>query len=252
MRIARLQMHGCARDLLRPDRRDRPTTVEFELPTGLRDLIQSTGVPHVELGTVHVNGMVADYSARVDDGDVIEAWSRYPLSEPPEDPAFLLDVHLGRLAHYLRLFGFNTEYGTEAADADLAARSVATRRILLTRDRGLLMRSELQHASFIRATDPHEQIVEVLSRFALAGVGIPLTRCLACNGRLQPIPAREARPRVPGSIGGRHDQFSRCVACDRIYWKGSHHRRLRLLIDETLAGLQIARHSQSDHGPPGG
>ena len=244
MRTARLQIHGIARDLLRADRRETPAIIEFELPTGLRDLIQSTGVPHVELGEVHVNGIVADYTARVDDGDEIEAWSRYPLSEAPPDPAFLLDVHLGRLARYLRLFGFDTEYSPDATDADLATRSVANRRILLTRDRGLLMRSELEHGSFVRATEPHRQIIEVLIRFALADAGRPLTRCLECNGAFQPISALEARPHVPGRVGALHDQFTRCAGCDRIYWKGSHYRRLRRLVEETEADLDVAHHDR--------
>lgn len=237
MRSARLRIHGSAGDLLPFRNRNRPFHVWFELPRGLRDIIQSTGVPHVELGKVRINGVVVDYSARVDDGDEVEAWSRYPLSRPPADPAFLLDGHLGRLAHYLRLFGFDTEHDPRATDSGLARDLVDHRRVLLTRDRGLLMRRELRHASFVRATDPHRQITEILHRFALRAVANPLTRCLECNGRLRAISGADAAGDIPDLVGETHDEFSRCDSCGRTFWKGSHYRRLRHLIDQTMAEL---------------
>ena len=116
MRSATLQVHGSANELLSPDRRNQLSAVEFELPVGLRDLIQSTGIPIVELQAVSVNGRTAPISSRIEDGDTIEAWSRYPVEEPLEHPAFVADVHLRRLAHYLRLFGFDTAYQREAED----------------------------------------------------------------------------------------------------------------------------------------
>lgn len=238
MRSAWLQIHGAAGDLLAPERRQTPFQVQFELPSGLRDIVQSTGVPHVELGDVRLNGDVVEYSALVDDGDRIEAWSRYPLSEPPENPTFILDVHLGRLAHYLRLVGFDTGHDPDASDPALAARSVAEGRILLTRDRGLLMRAELEQASFIRATDPRVQFGEVLRRFALRDLVQPLTRCLVCNGELASADRREVECEVPSSVRKAHTDFSRCTSCRRVYWRGSHHTRMMALVEMTLAGLE--------------
>lgn len=235
MRRATLRILGSANDLLPLPRRDQPFGVEFELPTGLRDVIQSSGIPHVELGRVTVNGKPADWSARVDDGDMIEAWSRYPLAQPAPEPRFVLDVHLGRLAHYLRLFGFDTAHRSDAADPELVEQSVAESRILLTRDRGLLMRGTLAAGSFVRATDRHEQITEVLDRFALRAVTAPLTRCLACNGSLQQLSTTEAAPLVPASVAEAHTEFTTCPGCGRVFWKGSHYRRLLAIIDQAGA-----------------
>jgi len=235
MRTATVHIHGRAGDLLPAARREAGFAVQFELPCGLRDLLQSTGVPHVELGAVERNGMPVDYTAVVDDGDSVEAWSRYPLTTPPDDPTFVLDVHLGRLAHYLRLFGFDTRHHPVASDPDLAACSLAEHRILLTRDRGLLMRADLEQASFIRTADPRAQITEVIDRFALRGLVTPLTRCLVCNGLLQETSRVAVEGEVPSSVWEQHTDFKRCGSCLRVYWQGSHHARMMRLVEETLS-----------------
>lgn len=235
MRSATVRIHGSANDLLPPHRRDRPFVVEFELPIGLRDLIQSIGVPWVELSTASVNGTAAGPATRIDDHDLIEARSRYPLAEPPAEPGFLLDVHLGRLAHYLRLFGFDTAHSQDATDPELVERSIAESRVLLTRDRNLLMHGRLATGSFVRATDPRQQISEVAERFALGEIATPLTRCLACNGNLQELPAAEAAPLVPASVAQNHTEFTTCPDCGRVYWKGSHYQRLLAIIEEVGA-----------------
>ena len=97
------------------------------------------------------------------------------------------------------------------------------------------MRGALIDGSFVRATDPLRQIAEVADRFALTGAVTPLTRCLACNGSLQPISAAEATPLVPASIAETHSDFTTCPNCARVYWKGSHYHRLLALIDRVEA-----------------
>jgi uncharacterized protein with PIN domain len=235
MRTATLEVHGSANDLLPPHRRNRAFSVEFELPIGLRDLIQSTGVPHVELSRIVVNGQDSDWGTRIDDGDLVEARSRYPLAEPPTEASFVLDVHLGRLAHYLRLFGFDTAHRPDTTDPDLIRQSISGSRILLTRDRGLLMWGPLIEGSFVRETDPRQQIEEVVERFALSEVAKPLTRCLVCNGVLQQLSYADAAPLVPGSVAETHTDFTTCPDCGRVYWKGSHYQRLLAIIEEAGA-----------------
>jgi uncharacterized protein with PIN domain len=237
MRQATILVHGSANDLLPPGRRQHEFTISFELPAGVRDLIQATGIPHVELESVVRNGRPIDYTDRVDDGDQLLLFSKYPLSHPPESAAFILDVHLGRLAHYLRLFGIDTAHDPHTEDAELARRSVGENRILLTRDRHLLMRAELKWGSYVRSTDAREQIREVIGRFALRRLVRPLTRCLECNGVLEPADRLEARGRIPEGVWQRHQDLSRCASCNRTYWKGSHYSRMLRLVDETLAGV---------------
>jgi uncharacterized protein with PIN domain len=239
MRTARFWLSG---DLRYFEARDGGSAVPFELPVGLRDLVQSVGIPHVEVGSVSVDGEPAEWDQRIDDGAVIEVHSRYPLSSPPEEPKFVTDVHLARLARYLRLFGFDVVWDPDLDDPDLVGISLAEHRFLLTRDLGLLMRGRLRDGTYVRATDPREQILEILERFALRTVIAPFTRCLACNGLLEELPNSEAASRVPESVAKRHDRFTTCRDCGRVYWPGSHHDRMARIVQEVVASLTDEPH----------
>src|SRR5262249_7296465 len=126
-----------------------------------------------------VDGESVDFAYRVGDGDRI---SVYPVFEsldigslvrvrpqPLRETRFVLDVHLGKLAGYLRMLGFDTLYRNDYQDEELADISQRERRILLTRDRGLLKRRTVSHGYLLRETDPREQLAEVVRRFDLAG-----------------------------------------------------------------------------------
>jgi uncharacterized protein with PIN domain len=231
MRRARLVVHGALRDLLPEARRHGSFDVEFELPVGLRDLIQSVGIPHVEVARVTIDGVAADWRHVVHDADDIEAHPRYPLAESPAEPRFVLDAHLGKLASYLRLVGLDAAYDPARDDPALVDQSNREERALLTRDRGLLMHASLQRGSFVRSTAPLGQAAEVVGRFALRGLLDPFSRCTVCNGVLVDAAAGEVAGRVPASVVESHSGFRRCPGCERIYWQGSHHRRLRRIVE---------------------
>lgn len=221
------------------DHLDRASTggtvhVTLELPAGLRDIVQSLGIPHVECREVSVNGRRSTWRHTVAEGDEIVLSSRYPLVTPPPDPRFLLDDHLGKLARHVRLLGLDAEHETGADDADLARRSVAESRTLLTRDRGLLMRAVLRDGRFIRAVDPRQQAIEVMRSFALTTVVAPLTRCLECNTMLVAATLEEIADRVPASTAARQDRFQRCPGCRRAYWEGTHTDQLRARARDIL------------------
>lgn len=224
-RRAWLRVRGEAADHLPPGRRGRSFEVHFELPVGLRDLVQAQGIPHGEVGRVVVDGEACTWERRLRGGEHVEVASRYPSRIV--DPRFVLDGHLGGLARDLRLLGFDAAWERDADDVDLAASSATEGRTLLTRDRGLLMRSVVERGRFVRATDPFRQTVEVLGAFDLADRARPLTRCLECGRPLVAADPQEAAGRVPERILSLHDDFRRCAGCGRVYWTGSHARRLR-------------------------
>ena len=229
MRPVAIEFRGSLRDFAAAS-----VTVTLALPVGLRDLIQSRGVPHVEVETVLVNGQAAPWEHRIEGGERIVAVSRYPLPKPPGDARFVLDGHLGTLARDLRLLGIDTWYRRAVDDVELATLSVETGRTLLTRDLGLLMRAALRSASYVRTTDPDEQIIEMLGRFRLRELVEPFRRCLACNGVVVAATQAEAAARVDPDIATRFASFRRCPDCGRIYWEGSHHRRLAARVATIL------------------
>jgi hypothetical protein len=184
------------------------------------------------------------WSYRLCDGDRIAAYPMFetlditPLlrvrPEPLRQPRFILDTHLGRLAAYLRLLGFDALYRNDAGDEALAATAAAERRILLTRDRGLLKRGQVTHGYCLRTTDSRRQLAEVVRRFDLSGAARPFTRCLRCNGLLAPVPKEAVLDRLPPLTRRNYDEFGRCETCGKVYWKGPHYDRLRSLVAESL------------------
>ena len=231
-----VSFEGELRDHLEQAPPDGAVALELELPAGLRDVVQSLRVPHPECGVVTVNGDVRSWDSKVADGDEIAVSARYPLAEPPPDRRFLLDDHLGKLARHLRLLGLDVEHEPGVDDAGLARRSVADGRLLLTRDRGLLMRASLREGRFIRSIEPTQQAIEVLRAFALTTEVAPFTRCLECNAVLVTATLEEIADQIPASAANRYDRFRSCPGCRRVYWEGTHVDRLRERIRLILEG----------------
>ncbi|MCW5980864.1 MAG: Mut7-C ubiquitin/RNAse domain-containing protein [Bryobacteraceae bacterium] len=245
MHRAWVRFYAELNDYLAPERRGRPTECRFHVGPSVKDLIESLGVPHTEVDLVLLNGESVGFDRRIGDGDrvsvfpVFEAIDITPLLKVRPAPLrvvrFALDVHLGRLAAYLRMLGFDAVYRNDWNDRELAAISRSERRILLTRDRGLLKRNVVTHGRYIRETSPRQQLQEVVERFDLYGAAKPLTRCLACNVPLAEASPSEAGALLPPEIAARFSRFWRCSSCGRLYWEGSHYRRMRDLIDRVLA-----------------
>jgi hypothetical protein len=189
-------------------------------------LVQAAGVPLTEVGGVRVDGEPVPLSARTRPGAVLEV-DPVPRPQPAPAGGFLLDVGLGTLARRLRLLGLDAAWSNDADDADLAARAAAEDRVLLTQDRGLLMRRGVPGA-LVRGSRPDDQLADVLDRFAPSLA--PLTRCTACGALLEPVPKAEVADRLPPGTRRTFDDFSRCPACGRVYWHGAHARRIEELV----------------------
>ncbi len=226
-------------DFLEDGRRYRSFVREFLTPVPVKDAIEGLGVPHTEVDLVLVNGESVDFSHPVADGDRVSVYPMFesiditPVlrvrPEPLREPRFVLDIHLGRLAAYLRMAGFDSLYRNDWQDAELAAVSSGERRILLTMDRGLLKRSEITHGYLVRETDPHRQLEEVFRRFDLARAIKPFTRCLRCNTELQPVSKESVADRLPPRLEAA--QLHHCPGCRRVYWPGSHYRRMERILE---------------------
>jgi uncharacterized protein len=152
-----------------------------------------------------------------------------PERRPYEEPRFVVDHMLGTLATRLRLLGFDVTFYRDTADSLLLRKSDDERRTLLTQDRGLA-RLGAGSAYFVLARGLEEQVREVLEHFALrVDEGAVLSRCSLCNERIEPVEKGAVRELVPARVFEAYDEFFRCPACNKVYWKGSHHERMRLI-----------------------
>lgn len=221
---------------------------EVEVPVGeprsVKDLIESVGVPHPEIALILVGGQPVGFDHLVEGGERVAVYPPFrsldlagvpTVAPPPAEPRFVLDVHLGTLARRLRLLGFDVWYRSDADDEELARVSVEEERILLTRDRGLLMRRAITHGYTPRSNDPELQVIEVVRRFGLAARIEPFSRCIRCNGRLAPVTKDEVRDVLPPRTRKEHDRFVRCEECRQVYWPGSHKDALTGVVDTVRA-----------------
>lgn len=245
LRAATLRFYADLNDFLLPEKRQRPVIYTFELSASVKDVIESLGVPHTEVDLILANGNSVDFAYLVQDQDHI---SVYPLFQsldigaltqvrPPAlaEARFVLDVHLGRLAGYLRLLGFDALYRNDYLDEELAEISSRENRILLTRDRGLLKRGSVTYGYCLRTTKPQQQLIEVLRRFELLEVVTPFHRCLQCNGLLEPVAKIAVSEQLLPDTRRYYDDFRRCRDCRRIYWKGSHYEHMHRFVEHILA-----------------
>ncbi len=248
-------------DFLPPGRRMVAFDHPFSGQPAIKDVIEALGVPHTEVDLILVNGESVGFGYRLMDGDrvavypVFEGLDIAPISrlrpEPLRDPRFVCDAHLGRLAGYLRLLGFDALYRADYDDAEIARISSAEHRILLTRDRALLKRSQVSHGYWVRETDALRQLREVVTRFDLRRLIRPFTRCMRCNQRLQDVSKAAIFDQLWERTRQEHDHFRRCLGCGRIYWRGSHYERLcRLLARLDEDGALDAAGSTAGAGAP--
>ncbi|MCU1294317.1 MAG: hypothetical protein JWP08_3167 [Bryobacterales bacterium] len=230
----RFRFHDELNDFLALPKRN----VEFEQLAGVTDtlkhVIESLGVPHTEVGSIAVNGNLLPVSERLSEGDRVEV---FPHTTPIllSHPRFVIDGHLGRLAAYLRMLGFDTWYDRFADDVLLAQVASTEERLLLTRDVGLLKRREVELGYCVRSDKPHDQLCEVTRRFALRLRFAPFTRCMDCNGLLCPVSKDEVKHLLPPHTRETKNEFSRCQNCGKVFWRGSHHARMLGWIQDLTA-----------------
>jgi uncharacterized protein with PIN domain len=242
--VASLRVYGELNDFLPAADRYQTLVCPFDRGATVKDFIESHGVPHTEIDLVLVNGESVDFGCPLNDGDrvaaypVFEAFDIAPVTrvrpEPLRVTRFVIDVHLGRLARYLRLAGFDTLYDRQLDDGDLAEVSRAEKRVLLTRDQGLLKRRSVTHGYFVRSTVPARQLAEVVARFDLRRLVQPFSRCMSCNGLLLAADRADVEADVPARSHQHFDAFLRCSSCRRVYWRGSHYPHLKQILSSAL------------------
>ena len=227
-------------DFLPRERRKRDFDRVCAREATTKHMIEALGVPHTEVEIILVNSESVGFDHRLRDGDRVAVYPTFealdirPLlrlrEQPPRLTRFVADAHLGGLARLLRLTGFDTLYDNHFHDDDIVATAAREGRIVLTRDIELLKRKDVTHGCFVHALKPERQLLEIFRRLDLAGSAKPFSLCLECNAPLRPIAKAEVLERLPERVRQQHERFAICDICRRVFWEGSHWRRMRALL----------------------
>lgn len=240
MKIVYFRFYEELNDFLPPEKRKIRFEHSFVGRTSVKDMIESLGIPHIEVDLILVNGKSVNFSYLVKDKDEI---SIYPVFEsfdisdlqhlrpkPLREPKFVLDVHLGKLARYIRMLGFDTVYKNNLADDDLIKISLNEKRTILTKNKEILKRNVVTHGYWVRDENPEEQVKEIIERFDLKNSIKEFTRCIECNTVLNKVKKENIINQLPSKVKEWHEEYYECPGCKRIYWKGTHYEKMIKLI----------------------
>lgn len=235
-KTVRLRFYAELNNFLPADLRQKAFDYSFPGPITVKEVIESMKIPLSEVDLILVNSKAVDFNYPVNDQDYI---SVYPLFEqfditgisqlrktPLRVSRFILDSHLGKLAKYLRMAGFDTLYENNYSDNEIRRIAVNEFRIILTRDRDLLSSRDVTHGYYVRTIHPEEQMTEIVAKFDLYSQFKPFTRCLICNTELTPADKNEVFQEVDEDTRHIFNEFYRCTNCSKTYWKGSHYKRM--------------------------
>lgn len=228
-------------DFLPEALRKRDQEIEIDRARSVKDAIESAGIPHTDVDLILVDGRSVGFGHLLRGGERV---SVYPLFEsldivsvtrlrplPLRNPRFVADGHLGKLARHLRMAGFDTLWSNDWDDDRIIALAAAEARTILTRDKGMLRRSEVDRGYFVRASGSEAQLREVVRALQLERHVAPFTRCRECNALLEDVERAAVIDRIPPKVRERYSRFKHCPGCERVYWEGTHFQRMKGVMD---------------------
>jgi len=153
-----------------------------------------------------------------------------------ENPKFIVDHNVGKLAKWLRIMGYDTLLFKGNDDSQMIAIALAEGRVIITRDTQIVKRrvvtSGRLRVIFIQSDKPEVQMGQVIDTLNLDCQFRPFSLCLECN---QPLVARskqEVKELVPPYVFQTQSQYRECPACHRIYWRGTHWQAMTKRLEE--------------------
>lgn len=229
-KAATFRFHGNLNDFLANHHRNEAIEVSFNGRPSVKDVIESLGVPHVEVDEIRVNGIVLQSKSLLPDRCWVEA---FPIQQPVSgnnEHRFVVDVHLGKLAKALRILGFDTYYRNDLNSKEIVSLAQYEHRIVLTRSIPLLKHKLIEYGYWLRSEYPSVQLEEVILRFGLEQECKPFRRCLECNGIIRAVPKGNIIHLLEPRTVRYFNEFFQCSNCGKVYWKGSHFDRMQGLI----------------------
>ncbi|MCF7848288.1 MAG: Mut7-C ubiquitin/RNAse domain-containing protein [Kiritimatiellales bacterium] len=229
-------------DFLPRLKRKKEVAYAFNGNPAVKDSIEAQGIPHTEVDLIVVNGESVGFGYQLREGDrvavypVFESIDISPIvklrDEPLRRTAFVLDVHLGKLARILRMLGFDANYRNDYNDDEIIRISLDEHRIILTRDRCMLFNRVITHALYLHSTRAEKQAQEVLARFDLYTQTLLFRRCPLCNGLIEPVGKETILDRLEPLTIQYYHEFFQCLECGQIYWRGTHYGNILRKLEQ--------------------
>lgn len=252
--IAIFRIHGAARDFLNKNIISEPIRYLFDNNPSVKDAIESLGPPHTEISSIIVNSKLEQFDYLLKNHDDINVYSFDQIphisedklfpNKPQGEPKFILDVHLGALARYLRFTGLDTMYDVlDPGDKVLAEISFRESRILVTRDIGLLKHSRVEYGCWLRSDQPKQQFLELARRYELIKFLKLFSRCSLCNGLISEVKKELIEGKISNSIYTQFKEFWQCSSCGQIYWKGKHYYRIKKSVKTLIKHVQTPEYT---------
>ncbi|NPE28278.1 hypothetical protein HNV12_09975 [Methanococcoides sp. SA1] len=228
-----IHFHGWLKKLIGRSRRSSgPLSPPLARRTSIKDIIESFGVPHTEVGAIEINQQTVTFDHILTKRSMVEIFPHSPpvnvlapsllRPRPLSAIRFLVDANVGKLAGKLRMVGFDTLFNPLWHDAELAGISEEKECILLSRDIQLLKRKKVTFGHFVRETCPTKQLAEIIHLYGLSDKICAFSRCMRCNGILAPVSKQEVLSRLEPLTRKYYNSFQRCNSCSHVYWSGSH------------------------------
>jgi uncharacterized protein with PIN domain len=160
----------------------------------------------------------------------------------------MADINVGRLARWLRVMGYDTLIFKGEDDADMVTAALIENRILLTRDTQIMKRHPVikgqVRAVLVKSDDFREQLKQITQELKLPASPKPFALCLECNIPLVGIEKSRVKDLVPAYVYETQREYMQCPSCCRIYWKGTHWKRM----SERLREMEKAGFAWIDRG----
>jgi len=205
--------------------------------TSIKNIIESLGVPHTEIGKIVAADKEVDFNyipANSQNITVLPIIPPFDVTmpsvlrpKPLQKIRFIVDVNVGKLALLLRMLGLDAEYSPKFSDKDILSFCQKEKRIVLSKDIGLLECKQIIFGRHVRAIYPDDQLSEVLDLFGIKGPFKFFSRCLRCNNNLSLVNKKDILHRLEPKTKKYFNRFKICPQCNQIYWRGSHYEKMK-------------------------
>lgn len=145
---------------------------------------------------------------------------------------FVCDTMLGSLSKWLRLLGIKTIYNPQSNSKENFLTARRENSIFLTKnthymnyDRTLFLFSDSIVDQIKEINDCYENFSKHIKTFSL---------CSDCGSCLSDISKENIKEKIPVYVYYKFDNYKICSKCNKIYWKGSHYKKILHLLRNIL------------------